>query len=361
MPLQPKILDRYIFKKLITTYLFVVVILLAILCVIEFTERNGDFIKNNAPGNEILDYFISYLPYWANQLSPLMIFISAVFVTSRMASHTEVVAILSSGVSFIRFMLPFVVGASVIAILIYYLVGWVIPNTNITRIEFERKYVKQPYYFEGRNVHLRIAPNTFAYLESYSNTVKSGYRFTLETLEGTEMKSKLSANRITWNEENQNWRLDGCVIRSVGDSSEQFYYVPSLDTSINLLPKDFENEYKLNEMLTNKGLEEKISEMKLRGTDGIELYIIERYERDAYPFAILILTIIGVVVSAKKVRGGASLQIALGFALAFIYIFFVMVSKSVAMAGDLPPLLAVWLPNLFFASIGVVLFNTIPR
>jgi lipopolysaccharide export system permease protein len=361
MRFKPYLLDRYIFGKLLTTYIFVVLILLSVLCVIEFTERNGDFIKNKAPGNEILDYFISYLPYWANQLSPLMIFISTVFVTSRMAAHTEVVAILSSGVSFVRFLAPFFVGSVVVAVIIYFLVGWVIPNTNITRIEFERKYVKQPYSFEGRNVHLRIAPDTYAYLESYSNTVKSGYRFTLETLQDTELKSKLSATRISWNEDQQNWRLDNCVVRTIEGTKETFAYLPFVDTTINLLPKDFENEYKLNEMLTNDALEAKISEMKLRGTDGIELYIIERYERDAYPFAILILTIIGVILSARKVRGGASIQIAFGFVLAFIYIFFVMVSKNIAMAGDLPPLLAVWLPNLIFGSIGLTLYKTIPQ
>jgi lipopolysaccharide export system permease protein len=356
-----KLLDRYIFRKLMTTYLFVVLILLAILCVIEFTERNGDFIKNEAPGDEILSYFLSYLPYWANQLSPLMIFISAVFVTSRMASHTEVVAILSSGVSFLRFLVPFAAGASLVAAVIYYLVGWVIPITNITRIEFERKYVKQPYYFEGRNVHLRIAPNMYAYLESYSNTVKAGYRFSLETFSGTQLTSKLNAERINWNEENKSWRLENCVKRIITDSSEQFTYHTMIDTTLNLLPKDFENEYKLNEMLTNKGLEIKIEEMLLRGTDGVELYIIERYERDAYPFAVIILTMIGVVVSARKVRGGASIQIAIGFVLAFVYIFFVMVSKSVALAGDIPPMLAVWLPNLLFATVGFGLFKTLPR
>lgn len=361
MAIRIKLLDRYIFRKLLTTFVFVVVILLAILCVIEFTERNGDFIKNKAPGKEILNYFISYLPYWANQLSPLMIFISAVFVTSRMAAHTEVVAILSSGVSFLRFLMPFAAGATLVAGVIYYLVGWVIPLTNSTRIEFERKYVKQPYYFEGRNVHLRIAPNTYAYLESYSNTVKAGYRFSLETFEGTQLLSKLSAERINWNEENKSWRLENCVKRIIADSGERFTYHSMIDTTLNLLPKDFENEYKLNEMLTNEGLEVKIAEMKLRGTDGVELYIIERLERDAYPFAVIILTMIGVVVSARKVRGGTSIQIAVGFILAFVYIFFVMVSKSVAMAGDIPPLLAVWLPNLLFASVGFVLFKALPR
>ncbi|HEY8399854.1 MAG TPA: LptF/LptG family permease [Cytophagaceae bacterium] len=357
-----KIIDRYILKKFLTAFVFVVSLLVLVICVIDFTEKNDDFIKNNVAVSAILgDYYLNFIPYLANMLSPITVFIATVFVTAKMASHTEVIAILSSGISFRRMMVPYIIGSTLIAIATFYLIGWVIPNANKVRVAFENQYVKNAFFFEGRNIHMKIAPTTYIYMESYNNQLQVGYQFTIETIEGTELKSKLKANKITWQQDKGKWLLDKYSVRTFDGMKEELIYGEHLDTTIALSPKDFESTYLLHETFTLPELDNYIRELKERGAENIEIYLTEKYERYTYPFAIIILTIIGVIVSARKTREGSGFQIAFGFLLAFIYIIFVIMSRSVAQVGSIGPLIAAWLPNIIFAGIGAIMYKTVPR
>lgn len=357
-----KIIDKYILKKFLSAFIFVVSLLVLVICVIDFTEKNDDFIKNNVSMAVIFkDYYMNFIPYLANMLSPITVFIATVFVTAKMASHTEVIAILSSGISFRRMMVPYVIGSVIIAAVTFYLIGWVIPNANKTRVAFENQYVKNVFYFEGRNIHMKIAPTTYVYMESYNNQMHSGYQFTIETIEGNELKSKLKANKITWQPETGKWLLDKYSVREFDGMKEKLWYGEQTDTLIALSPKDFESTYLLHETFTLTELDQYIKDLKDRGAENIEVYLTEKYERYTYPFAIIILTIIGVIVSARKTREGSGFQIAFGFLLAFIYIIFVIMSRSVAQVGSIGPLLASWLPNIIFAGIGAVMYKTVPR
>ncbi len=357
-----KILDRYLIKNFLITYLFVAFVIVLIICMIDYTEKVDDFLDKKAPLREIIvDYYFNLIPYWINYISPLMVFIATVFFTSRIAARTEIIAMLSSGISFGRMLLPYMVGASVLGILTFLQVGWVLPLANKIRNNFEKTYVKNEFYFSGRNVHITIAPDVYAYLESYNTSTKTGNKFTMETVNGNKLVQKFSAEKIVWQPQKNKWTLQNYHVRTLDSLGEQIKTGTEIDTTINLAPSDFESDYNLFETFTLPELNAYIDLLKSRGADGLEVYLIEKYIRFTQPFAILILTAIGVIVSARKSRKGVGWQIALGFMLAFVYILFFLLSKGVAEAGTINTLVAVWLPNIVFSFIGVILYKTLPR
>ena len=357
-----KLIDKYILKKFLTTYVFTVLIMVSVILVIDFTEKNDDFIKHSVPISEIIfDYYIHLIPFYANMLSPITVFIATVFVTSKMASHTEIVAILSGGVSFKRFLVPYLIGATLIGGLIFALIGWVIPNSNKESVAFQVKYVKSPFTYDKRNIHVKIAPDTYVYMESYNVTAHVGYNFAIEEINGTSLSKKLTASSVQWNPEREKWSVERYTLRTFDGERESIYHGGALDTTLNMLPKDFESTYKLEQTMTLPELNRFIQEKINRGADDIETYLIEKYERYSYPFAIIILTVIGVIVSARKARGGVGMQIALGFFLAFVFIIFVITSRSLAQVGDLDPKIAAWVPSIIFTGIGFLLYRYIPR
>jgi lipopolysaccharide export system permease protein len=357
-----KILDRYLIKNFLITYVFVAFVIVLIICMIDYTEKVDDFLNKKAPLREIIiDYYLNLIPYWINYISPLMVFIATVFFTSRIAARTEIIAMLSSGISFGRMLLPYMIGATVLGFLTFLQVGWVLPLANKIRNNFEKTYVKSEFYFSGRNVHITIAPDVYAYLESYNTSSKTGNKFTMETIKGNKLVQKFSADKIVWQPQKEKWTLKNYQVRSLDSLGEKVTTGVEIDTTINLFPRDFESDYNLFETFTLPELNAYIDLLKSRGADGLEVYLIEKYIRFTQPFAILILTAIGVIVSARKSRKGVGWQIALGFMLAFIYILFFLLSKGVAEAGTINTLLAVWLPNIIFSFIGVILYKTLPR
>ncbi|KQS33344.1 LptF/LptG family permease [Dyadobacter sp. Leaf189] len=357
-----KILDRYLIKNFLITYVFVAFVIVLIICMIDYTEKVDDFLEKKAPLREILiDYYLNLIPYWINYISPLMVFIATVFFTSRIAARTEIIAILSSGISFGRMLLPYMVGAMILGVVTFLQVGWILPKANKIRNSFEKTYVKDQFYFSGHNVHITIAPDVYAYLESYNNSSKTGNKFTMETIKGNQLVQKFYADKIVWQPKKGKWTMQNYQVRTLDSLGEKLSQGMEIDTAINLSPKDFESDYNLFETFTLPELNAHIDLLKSRGSDGLEVYLIEKYIRFTQPFAILILTAIGVIVSARKSRRGVGWQIALGFMLAFIYILFFLLSKGVAEAGTINTLFAVWLPNIVFSCIGVILYKTLPR
>lgn len=357
-----KILDYYILKKFLKTYVFAVFLIVLIVMVIDYTEKIDDFIRKEAPMRAIIfDYYLNFIPYWANYISPLMVFIATVFFTANLAAKTEIIAILSSGVSFTRLMRPYLIGSSIIAFGTFLMIGWVVPNANKIRVPFEHRYINGTYFFDKRDVHIKIAPEVYAYIESYDNNTNTGYRFSLERIANNEIREKLMSDRITWDTTRKKWTIHDYRIRTMVPGKTGIVFGTKIDTTLNLLPKDFQNKHLLHETFTLPELERHIELVRSRGADGIEVFLIEKYLRYANPISIIILTIIGFLVSARKSRGGVGFQIALGFSLAFIYILFFMMSKGIAEGGGMPPLLAVWLPNIVFGGIGVGLYYTLPR
>lgn len=356
-----KILDWYILKKFLKSYLFVVFVIELVVVIIHITEQNENYIKHELSFKQILEYYLDYIPYIAGMITPITIFITVVFMTSQLAQHSEIIAMLSSGVSFRRLMRPYMIGASLIAILSFYFGGWVIPTGNKDRVAFELQYIKGAYHFTDRNIHIKIAPTTLLYLQSYNVNNNVGYKPTLETIEDGVLMDKLEAARMEWQEETEKWRFTNWRKREIEDMEEIFSYGKSLDTTLRIHPKDFASDYSRFETLTMNELYTYIDELKLRGADDIEVYEIEKYIRYTSPFAALILTFIGLGVSARKARGGAGFQIALGFLLAFIYIIFFIFSRTSAEAGSIAPIIAIWIPNIIFTTIGLIIYQTVPR
>ncbi|HEX8350446.1 MAG TPA: LptF/LptG family permease [Hymenobacter sp.] len=357
-----KLLDKYILQKFLTSFIFTVLVLVMVICVIDFTEKNDDFLKHNLSAKKVLlEYYVNLFPYFANLLSPITVFIAVVFVTARLAARTEIVAILASGVSFKRLLLPYVMGGIIIGIVTFGLTGWIIPYANKTRVAFEKLYVKNPYVYKGRNIHIKIGPRSYAYMESYDNTNNVGYRFALETIEGTQLKRRLTADAISWDSTRRAWKLSPQLVRTFHGQQESLLTLPARDTTLNLYPKDFASTYRLSETLTLPELNAYIRQKVERGADDTQVYLSEKYERYAYPYAILILTIIGVILSARKSRSGVGGQIALGFVLAFVFIIFVILSRNLAQVGDMHPMLAAWVPSIIFTGIGLILYRFVPQ
>jgi lipopolysaccharide export system permease protein len=366
-----KLLDRYILKRFLSTFIFVVLILLAVITVIDLTEKTDKYAKANLSFWQILDYYGDFLPWVGGLITPITVFIATVYVCSRMAGHTEVIAILSSGVSFRRMLMPYIAGALLIAGTSFFLNGWVIPNSNKSRLEFELLYLKKNTNFSRHNIHLQIAPNTFMYLQNYNNISNSGYHFSLEKFENNKLIEKLTAKRIEWDTTLNKWRLRDWEIKKVNqvyeptsvtfDSSKLIIKGATIDTTLAIHPKEFENDYRKYDGLTINELDSYIKTLRNRGSAGIEAYEVEKYTRYASPFSIFILTFMGVIVSARKSRGGTGFQIALGFLLSFIFILFFMMFRTFAEAGTIPPVISVWIPAIIFGILSLFMYKYVPR
>lgn len=333
-----------------------------IICVIDVVEKNDDFIKTKPGLYKIaFHYYANFFPYIANLLSPITVFIATVFMTSRLAARTEIIAILSSGVSFLRLLVPYLAASGLVGFGTYFLIGFTIPDANKKRIAFELQYVKNPFRFEGRNTHIKTGPDSYFYIQSYNNEIREGYNCSLEKIENTVLVKKLKAEKFMWVDSLKKWRMDNVRIFDFTKRPIAFSSLARLDTNLSLKPKDFESQYMKYETLTNSELKAYVAELKSRGADNLETYEVEQYLRITYPFSIIILTMIGVILSSRKSREGAGFQIAMGFVLAFIYIIFYITSRTVAQAGSMDPILACWLPNLIFTAIGVLLFKSVPK
>jgi lipopolysaccharide export system permease protein len=363
-----KILDRYILKKILSTFFFVVLMLTSVIVMITLTEKMDAFSRNNLGFLSIADYFLDYIPWIMGQLMPITVFIATVFVTSRMAAHTEIVAILSSGTSFRRMLLPYFISSVLIALLTFWLNGWIIPQSNRSRLAFELKYFENKLNFDKRNVHMQIAPNVNLFLQNYTSNSNMGYQFTLEKFDSGRLIEKLTADNIHWDSSKNKWELKRwrlkkieAMFSKVSQSEPLITSGDDMDTSLVITPKDFGAEERQMDGMTIPELNETIKKRRSRGLAGIELFETEKYIRHAVPFTTFILVFIGVIVSSKKSRGGTGFQIALGFLLAFIFILLFTISKTFAEAGSLPPVLAAWMPNLIFAAISIGLYKYIPR
>lgn len=356
-----KLIDKYILKKFLGSFIFTVLIIVSVILVIDITEKTDDFVEAGLQTSEVIGYYLDFIPWIANFITPLTVFIATVFVTAKLAGHTEIVAILSSGVSFKRMLVPYLIGSTLIAVTSFVLTGWVIPNSNKSRVAFEVEYLKSTFYFNKTNYHIQVAPNTYLYIRSYNNQSEVGYDFTLERVEDTKLLEKLSASSIKWDEEQSKWILKNWKWHSITGDVEKIEEGKEMDTTLAIHPSEFDNDYRSQDAMTIDELNEQIDKLKMRGASNVEVFQVEKYTRFTSPFAVLILTFMGVIVSSRKTRGGAGFQIALGFFLSFMYILLFIMSKTIAEAGSLDPAISVWFPNILFGGISLLMYKYVPR
>lgn len=357
-----KILDLYIIKKFLGTFFYAISLLIIIVIIFDVSENIDEFLENNAPLYEIVvSYYINFIPYFINLFIYLFTFISVIFFTSKLASNTEIIATLSSGVSFYRFLRPYFISALFLTIMSFYLANFLIPRTNKTRREFKDTYMEKLVKSKDRNIHMQIEPGTLIYIENFNITNNSGTKFSIEKFDGSSLTYKLRAERIKWDSTQSHWIISDYYIREIDGLNETIKKGYELDTIFRLKPSDLYIYKEDFEEMNYWELNEKIREEKLKGSEKVKFYEVEKSKRMASPFATLVMTLIGVSLSSRKVRGGIGMHLGLGIGIAFAYILFMQVSTVFATFGTLPPVLSAWVPNVIFTIMGIYLLKNAPK
>ena len=351
-----KILDRYIIRKFLGTYVFAIILLLAIVVMFDINEKLDSFIKAPLKAT-IFDYFINFLPYFANQFSPLFTFIAVIFFTSKLAGNSEFIAMFSTGMSFKRLMRPYLFSAAIIAALTFVLSAYIIPPANVKRLEYQNTYVKNKRVDYGANIMLMVSPGQIAYMNRYDNITKTGHRFMLESFdEDKRLVSRLTAQSIKW-DTLYNWRIQDYVKRDFRDDREYIEKGRQRDTIIAFEPRDFLISVVDHEKMTSPELHQYIERQKMRGVANIKSFQVEEQRRYAMTAAAFILTIIGMTLSVKKVKGGMGLNIGIGLVLSFSYILFMTITQTFALSGLTSPFVAMWIPNFIYIIIAIFLYH----
>lgn len=341
-------------------YAIILVVLIAV--IFDISEKLDDFLKRDAPMNAIFfDYYINFIPYFVNLFSPLFIFISVVFFTSRMAQQTEIIAIINSGVSFWRLMRPYFITAAMLAVFSFWLNNFILPHANRDRLEFENTYINGLKGFTERNIHRQTAPGESIYFQSFNNRDNRGYRFTLEKFKDSQLVFKLSAETCQWDSLKNKWTLKNFKEHKFNGMEEKIRVGRVMDTTLNINPAEFRRRVTNVQTLNYGELNDFIEQETKRGSGDIEFYKVEKYMRTSMPFASFILTLIGVALSSRKIRGGIGVNLAFGFVISFAYIMFMQVSSTFATNGSLHPALAVWIPNLTFSVLAIYLAIKAPK
>jgi lipopolysaccharide export system permease protein len=363
--LKIKIIDLYIIRKFLGTFFFSLVLILTIAVVFDFAEKIDDFMENHAPVRAIIfNYYFNFIPYFATLFSPLFVFISVIYFTSKMAVNTEIVAILNSGMSFRRIMWPYFLSSLVIAIFTFMLTNFVIPHANLVRIDFEDKYYRNKYFYSGTvtNFHRQVYPNVYAYMENYYPETQSGRNFSLERFDDSgHLKSKLMALTVTWDTTINKWSAWNYFIRDINSKEERITKGLRIDTALTVKPENFAHDPGIAGTMTFRELNDYINLLRLQGSDELKLFLIEKHRRFSISFAIFILTLIGVSLSSQKVRGGIGMQIGIGLALSFSYILFMQFASQFSLKGNLDPMLALWIPNILYSFIALFLYRIAPK
>ena len=358
----PKTLDWYIIRSFLVTFFFSLILFSLIAVIIDLTEKIDDLIEKSVPVHEVIfDFYLNFLPYIDALLTPLFIFISVIFFTSRMANRSEIVAILASGVSFYRLLVPYLFSAALLAGLLLYANHFLVPNTNKDRLSFEYAYISNPYKYVDRNIYLQVEKNNYIYMENFSPRENTGYKFSYEIIQDGNLIYKLRADKIEWLAEKKKWQIKNYHTRAFTESGEVITQGIVLDTAFNFVPSDIFQRVSVKEEMNTPQLRQHIATLKFRGAENVEFYVIELHRRTADAFTIFILTLIGVAMSSRRVRGGSGLHIAIGVALSASFIIFARFSTTFSTNGNLSPFLSVWIPNVIYGALAVWLIIKAPK
>ena len=359
-----KILDRYIIRKFLGTYVFAIAMIIVVVVIFDYVEKIDGFTQTHAPFKSIIfDYYLNFVPFFINQFSALFTFIACIFFTSKLAYQTEIVAMLSGGMSFRRLMWPYFISALVITMVSLGLSLWLIPISQRTCVAFEQQYNPRRQNVQyDRHIYRQVEPGTFLYIRGFSKNSSQASFMAIEKYEGSVMRSTLEASEAKFDSETKRWTAQRYITRHFDESGhETFEQHRNLDTLLNLDIVELGNTQALVKTMNIVELNDFIDQQRAKGSDSIRHIEVEHHTRYAYPIGTFILTLIGVSLSSRKVRGGTGLHIGIGIALCFSYIMLNRVFEEFAKGGSLPPMLAVWLPNIIYAIIGVYLYRKAPK
>lgn len=356
-----KKIDKYIIGKFLGTFFFSIVLIMSIAVVFDLTEKMDDFFENQVPMREIIfDYYLNFVPYFMNMFSPLFIFISVIFFTSKLAGNSEIIAILASGVSYHRLMVPYAVSATILFILSFVLTGYIIPPASQKMLEFQDKYIQKFSRENARNIQMEVSPGTILYIETFQKRTNTGYRASLENFDGKKLTMRITADRISYDSA-YNWTFSKYVRRDFDGMYETLSRGNELDTIIPIVPEELFYTAENAQMMTNPELKRLIARQRERGSGNVQAFETEWWKRWASPIGAFIMTFLGVTLSSKKVRGGMGKNLGIGITLSALYILFSTVSTTFSVSGVMSPFMSVWLPNFIFLIIGVVLYIRVSR
>lgn len=364
-----KKIDWYILKRFLITFIFCLLLFTVIAVAIDSSEKSDDFVKANFSTSEIINkYYLGFVPYIWSLLFPLFVFIAVIFFTSRMASRSEIIAILASGTSYNRFLRSYLIGGLLLGTILWFGSRYWIPKANVIRSNFQTRYVDNSdptsYRVYGncdRCFYLRTDTNTFVGIRDFDTSSKSSRGFFLERIKDNKMIYNIRAEIIRWDTISKKWQLINATERDIDSMGERMRHHDTLAIALNLKPGELKRDKYLKDKLTTPELVDLIKNEELRGSEGLNTYKVERYRRTATPAAVLLLTMIGVVIASRKNRGGSGMHLALGIIIAALFILSDRFSTVFATKGSFPPLLAAWLPNIVFAGVAYWLYRRTPK
>lgn len=360
-----KILDWYIIKKFIGTYFYSIALIISISIVFDINENLAKFTQYHAPLKAIVvDYYMNFVPYFANLFSPLFVFIAVIFFTSKLAGNSEVISMLAAGVSFKRLMRPYMISAALISIMTFFLGAYVIPKGTIIRQNFETMYKNKKKNTSAENVQLQVGKGVIAYIQHYDNNLKKGYGFCLDKFEEKKLVSHMTASEIqydTISDTKYHWKARNWRIRQLKGMRETITSGTVKDTTIMMEPTDLVFSKGQQETFTSPQLKEYISKQIDRGSGNVVQYEVEYHKRIATSFASFILTTIGLSLSSRKRKGGMGMYLGIGLALSFTYIMLQTVSSTFAINANTPPMLAAWIPNIIFTVVAYFCYRKAPN
>ncbi len=344
-------------KKFVSTFFFAIAILAVIACVIDYSQKIDYFVEHNAPTSAVIFYFVNFVPHITALLFPLFLFISTIFFTSKMAYRTEIIATLAAGVSFQRFLRPYIIGSILLGALSLWINHWIVPTANKNINEFKEKYISAKRVATDNNVHLRLNAHTYVYIEGYNYNDGFGRRLAVETIDGTLLKEKIMADRAYFDSTKKEWRLTNVTIRKNSGLKETLQILPELKRKFPFTPSDLADDNENKESLTTPELLKYTERERQRGRESVNFLLVELHKRTAQPFAGFILTIIGACIASRKVRGGSGFHLAMGIVLSAVYMLFLQFSQTFSTNAGLNPLIAVWIPNFIFGIVAIYLFR----
>ncbi|MBQ3993006.1 MAG: LptF/LptG family permease [Bacteroidaceae bacterium] len=361
-----KRIDRYLIAKFLGTYFFSIILIISIAVVFDFNENVDRFTTHHATWHAIIfNYYLNFIPYFTNLFSALFVFLSVIFFTSKLADNSEIIAMISTGLSFRRLMRPYMISSAIIACMSFYLGSEVIPRGSVKRLAFENQYKrakKNPTYAD--NVQLQVDTGVIAFMEHFNGLSRSGSHFSLDKFESKKLVSHLTARTVvydTLSDVRYKWQLHDVTIRELRGMREKITHHDRLDSVITMEPQDFLFIRDQQETMTTRELREYIEKQRIRGSGNLKAFQVEYYKRYASPFAAFILSTIGLSLSSRKRKGGMGLSLGIGIALSAAYIFLQGVSATFSIQAGLHPALAAWLPNILFFFIAWYLYRRAPR
>ncbi|GAB3906518.1 LptF/LptG family permease [Mucilaginibacter boryungensis] len=356
-----KVIDRYIIGKYLGTFAFTLGIFVVITVVFDISERLDNFLKGKAPIHDIVfQYYAGFVPFYLNMLSPLINFLAVIFFTAKMANQTEVVPILSGKVSFNRYLRPYFISSTIVFIISFFANVFLIPYTNRLKNTFENTYFNDVDPTRSET-HIQLDKNTFVYLQSYDEVTHAGFNFILEKFNGDELREKLTAPRINYDSVKHIWSLPTYTVRYVNGLDEKLVTLANKDTVLDMRPTDFVVRDNVYMAISTKELHKNIIKEQIRGTGALIDMQYEEYRRFVYPFATYVLTLIGVSISSRKVRGGIGLPLGIGIFLCFTYIVVDKFAIVFSIKGGMPPIITVFMPNVLFGILGYYLLLKAPK